>query len=150
MIVTELARISPVAIERRRATAAIEEALHAATDAGIPYTISVIDAGGHLVTLVREDGAALASIDTSQAKARTALFFAAPTADLQAAVQPGAPLYSIGTSLPWPLAFVAGGVPVTDGQGTVVGAVGAGGASPQQDHDIASVVAAILQKSLAR
>jgi uncharacterized protein GlcG (DUF336 family) len=49
MIVTELARISPVAIERRRATAAIEEALHAATDAGIPYTIPVIDAGGHLV-----------------------------------------------------------------------------------------------------
>src|SRR2546423_8320738 len=75
----ELARISPVTIERRRATAAIEEVLQTAAGAGIPYTISVIDAGGHLVTLVREDGAALASIDTSQSKARTALFFAQPT-----------------------------------------------------------------------
>jgi uncharacterized protein GlcG (DUF336 family) len=147
---TELARISPVTIERRRATAAIEEVLQTAAGAGIPYTISVIDAGGHLVTLIREDGAALASIDTSQSKARTAVFFAQPTADLQAAVQPGAPLYSIQISTPWPLAFVAGGVPITDGQGTVVGAVGAGGASPQQDHDIASAVAGILQKSVAR
>jgi uncharacterized protein GlcG (DUF336 family) len=150
MTMTGLARISPVTIERRRATAAIEEVLSAVAGAGIAYTISVVDAGGHLIAVVREDGAALASIDTSQSKARTALFFAQPTADLQAAVQPGAPLHSIETSMQWPLAFVAGGVPITDGQGTVVGAVGAGGASPQQDHDIASTVAGIIQKSVAR
>jgi uncharacterized protein GlcG (DUF336 family) len=150
MTMTKLARISPVTIERRQATAAIEEVLDAATDAGIPYTVSVIDAGGHLISVIREDGAALASIDTSQSKARTALFFAQSTADLQAAIQPGAPLYSIETSTHWPLAFVAGGVPVTDGQGTVVGAVGAGGASPQEDHDIATAVAGIIQKTVAR
>jgi len=147
---TEPARISPVTIERRRATAAIEDVLHAATYAGISYTITVIDAGGHIIAVVREDGAALASIDTSQSKARTALFFAQPTIDLQAAVQPGGPLYTIETSTPWPLAFVAGGVPITDVRGTVIGAVGAGGGSPQQDHDIASEVAGILQKSVAR
>jgi hypothetical protein len=37
---TELARISPVTIERRHATAAVEEVLDAATNAGIPYTVS--------------------------------------------------------------------------------------------------------------
>jgi len=146
---SKLARISPVTVERRRATAAIEEVLEAAADAGTPYTVAVVDAGGHLVCVIREDGAALASIDTSQSKARTALFFAAPTTELQAAVQPGAPLHTIETSTHWPLAFVAGGVPITDVRGTIVGAVGAGGASPQEDHDIASTVAAIVQKAVA-
>lgn len=147
---TELARISPVTIERRRATAAIEEVLDTAANAGIPYTVSVVDAGGHIVSVIREDGAALASIDTSQSKARTAVFFAQPTADLQAAIQPGAPLHSIETSTSSPLAFVAGGVPITDERGTVVGAVGAGGASPQQDHEIAAAVAAVIKRPVSR
>ncbi|WP_369372194.1 heme-binding protein [Promicromonospora sp. Populi] len=145
-----LAQISPTTISRHAAVEAIEAALRGAADGGVPFTISVLDAGGHLVALVREDGAALASIETSQAKARTALYFAQPTADLQAAVQPGAPLFTIETSVTSQLAFVGGGIPVVDANGTVIGAVGAGGASPQQDHDIAATVVGKLQGSTAR
>jgi uncharacterized protein GlcG (DUF336 family) len=89
------------------------------------------------------DGAALASIDTSLAKARTAAYFSAATADLVGAVQPGAPLYAIETSTARPLVFVAGGVPITADR-VVVGAVGVGRGSPQQDHGVASRAAATL------
>jgi uncharacterized protein GlcG (DUF336 family) len=105
---------------------------------GIPYAVTIVDGGGNVVHVGRMDGAASASIDTSLAKARTSVYFGAATADLAGAVQPGAPMYPIATSTVLPLAFVAGAVPVTDSAGVVIGAVGAGGGSPQQDHEVAS------------
>jgi|HubBroStandDraft_1064217.scaffolds.fasta_scaffold975182_1 uncharacterized protein GlcG (DUF336 family) len=42
------------------------------------------------------------------------------------------------------LAFVAGAVPIKNAQGIVIGAIGAGGGSPQQDHDVAAAAAAAL------
>ena len=71
-------------------------------------------------------------------KATTALLFAQPTRDLAASVQPCAPLYTIEAATRGPLEFVSGGVPLTDEQGTVIGAIGAGGGTPDQDHDVAA------------
>ena len=90
------------------------------------------------------DGAALASIDLSLAKARTSVYFGAPTADLAAAVAPTAPLATAETASTRALAFVAGAVPITDENGVVIGAFGAGGGSPDQDHEIASAAVASL------
>lgn len=84
-----------------------------------------------------------ASVETSQSEARTALHFA----ELQAAVQPGGPLYMIETSASQPFAFVGGGIPVMDGTGTVVGAIDTGGASPQADHDFAVQVVALITEA---
>ncbi len=90
------------------------------------------------------DNAPLVSIDTSAAKARTAVFFRTPTSDLASAVQPGAPLYSIGGATGEQLAFLAGGIPLTS-NGDVVGAIGSGGGTPDQDHEIAAAAVATVE-----
>ncbi len=116
-----------------------------ATSLGVPSTITVIDAGGNLVAAHRMDGAALASIETSHSKARTALYFAQPTRDLAGAVQPGAPLFTIDVSVTSPLAFVPGGIPLHGPDGVQIGAVGAGGGSPDQDHEVAVAAAGTVE-----
>jgi len=63
---------------------------------------------------------------------------------LAEAVQPGAPLFTIQTATRSPLAFVAGGVPLTSQDGTVIGSVGAGGGAPDEDHEVAAATAAAL------
>jgi uncharacterized protein GlcG (DUF336 family) len=115
-----------------------------AAELGVACNIVVLDAGAHLVASARIDGAALAAVETSQVKARTAVLFAQPTKDLAAAVQPGRPLFSIEAATREPLAFVPGGIPVTDQQGRVIGAVGAGGGTPDQDHQVAEAARAAL------
>lgn len=125
-----LKQISPVLLSGDTADKAIDAAMAGVQEVGVPYTISVVDGAGLLVAVRRMDGAAIASIDTSLAKARTAVLFGAATADLAAAATNGAPLMTIETAATVPLAFVAGGVPITDAAGVVVGAVGAGGGDP--------------------
>ena len=132
-----LKQISPVLLSVDVAGKAIDAAVARAQEIGVPYTVTVVDGAGLLVLARRMDGAAIASIDTSLAKARTAVLFGAATADLAGAAANGAPLMTIETSTTVPLAFVAGGVPITDAAGVVIGAVGAGGGTPAQDHDVA-------------
>ena len=137
-----LVQFSPVLLDLEAAQEMTQVAVDAARALGIPYTITVVDGGANIVAVTQMDGAALASIDTSAAKARTAVYFGRATADLAGAVQPGAPLFTIATSCLTPLAFVAGAVPVRDRAGVVIGAVGAGGGSPQQDHEVAAAAVA--------
>ena len=115
-----------------------EAAIAAVASTGVPFTISIVDGGGHPVLLTRMDGAAIASIETSITKARTAAYFAHATKDLAKAVADGQSLATIQTSTPYRLTFVAGGIPMRDEHGTVIGAIGAGGASPQEDHEVAA------------
>jgi uncharacterized protein GlcG (DUF336 family) len=141
-----ITQISPVILTLDDAATATAAGVHKATELGVPYTFTVLDGGGNTVLVTRMDGAALASIDTSVAKARTAVYFGAATADLAPAVQSGAPLSSIQTATALPLAFVAGGVPITDACGVVVGALGAGGGSPAQDHEVAAFAVQALRR----
>ncbi len=140
---TDICQTSHTTVPLDKATAAIAAGIVRGTSLGVPFTITVIDAGGFLVAAHRMDGAALASIETSASKATTALLFARSTRDLVAAVQPGAALFTIQTATRAPLAFVPGGVPLTDSDGTVIGAVGAGGGTPDQDHEVAAAAAAL-------
>jgi uncharacterized protein GlcG (DUF336 family) len=138
-------RISPTTVPSGDALDAIAAGVAHGEALGLPFTIVVIDTTALPVAQRRMDGAALASVETSLAKARTALLFAQPTA----AIQPGAPLFTIETSTTAPLAFVPGGVPLADAEGVVVGAVGAGGGTPDQDHEVATVVAEHLSAARA-
>ena len=108
--------------------------------------IAVRGAGANLVASSRMDGAALAAIETSAAKAMTAVLFAQPTRELVAAVQPGGTPFMIEAGTREPPAFVPGGIPVTDEEGHVIGAVGAGGGRPGQDHDVAAAAVAAIAR----
>ncbi|GAA0528808.1 hypothetical protein GCM10011581_30980 [Saccharopolyspora subtropica] len=118
------------------AEALILAARRAADQAGVPVSISVLDAGGHLLAFRRDERALLISGETSTAKAYTALQLNAPTADLADLVKPEGPFHSLPTALHKPLLFIAGGVPIhRDGQ--LIGALGIGGGAPEQDHSFA-------------
>jgi len=127
-----------------RAAQAIEAGKVEGAELGIAFTISVVDAGAHLIAVSRMDGAALASVELSQTKARTSVLFAQSTKNLVGAVQPGAPMFGIEVGTRDPLAFIAGGIPVLDGNGRLIGAVGVGGGYPDQDHQVAEAVLAAL------
>ncbi|MEU0631520.1 heme-binding protein [Streptomyces sp. NPDC005989] len=119
------------------AEALVTAARRAADAAGVTVSITVLDAGGHLLAFRRDDRAVLISGETSTRKAYTALQLDAPTADLVDLVKPEGPFHSLPTALDKPLLFIAGGVPVHR-DGRLIGSVGVGGGTPEQDHGFAT------------
>lgn len=115
----------------------VASARRAAEAAGVTVSVTVLDAGGHLLAFRRDDRAVLISGETSTRKAYTALQLGAPTADLVDAVQPGGLFHTLPTALDRPLLFIAGGVPIHR-DGRLIGAIGVGGGAPGQDHEFAS------------
>ncbi|MET8747106.1 heme-binding protein [Streptomyces sp. NPDC004728] len=114
----------------------VTAARRAADAAGVAVSVTVLDAGGHLLAFRRDDRAVLISGETSTRKAYTALQLDAPTADLVDLVKPEGPFHSLPTALDKPLLFIAGGVPVHR-DGRLIGAIGVGGGAPGQDHGFA-------------
>ncbi|GGV18724.1 GlcG/HbpS family heme-binding protein [Streptomyces griseoflavus] len=125
------------------AEALVTAAREAAEAAGVAVSVTVLDAGGHLLAFRRDDRAVLISGETSTRKAYTALQLNAPTADLVDAVQPGGLFHTLPTALDRPLLFIAGGVPVRR-EGRLIGAIGLGGGAPEQDHDFATAAVEVL------
>ncbi|MGW2154085.1 GlcG/HbpS family heme-binding protein [Nonomuraea sp. NPDC001699] len=115
----------------------ITAARSAAGTAGVPVSVSVLDAGGHLLAFRRDDRAVLISGETSTRKAYTALQLNAPTADLVDLVKPDGPFHTLQTALDRPLLFIAGGLPIHH-DGHLIGAIGLGGGAPEQDHSFAT------------
>jgi uncharacterized protein GlcG (DUF336 family) len=123
------------------ARAVIEAACKKAEKIGVPMNIAVVDAGANLVAFNRMDGSWLGSIDISRDKAFTARAFDMPTKELATMSQPGQPLFGIEASNDGRVVIFAGGIPLkSDGQ--VVGAIGASGGRPDQDHSVAEAGAA--------
>ncbi|WP_407359848.1 GlcG/HbpS family heme-binding protein [Microbacterium sp. LBN7] len=128
-----------------RAAAAAQDA---ARQHGVAVVITIVDAGVQPVLVVRQDGAPIAAIDASLSKARTTLYFGGTaTADLAGATAPGGPLFGFEHAVAAPLAFLGGAVPVRDTQGEIIGAVGVGGGTAEQDHAIAVTAAAAIGAS---
>ncbi|MET8474076.1 heme-binding protein [Streptomyces sp. NPDC006422] len=115
----------------------------AAEAAGVTVSVTVLDAGGHLLAFRRDDRAVLISGETSTRKAYTALQLNAPTAELVDLVKPEGPFHSLPTALDRPLLFIAGGLPIHR-DGRLIGAIGVGGGAPEQDHGFATAAVEAL------
>ena len=89
---------------------------------GYRVTATVLDSGGNVKVLIRDDGSALATIDLSHRKAYAALIFKGSSADT---------VKAFGALTPAPIVegtvMLAGGVPVKVGSDTI-GAIGVSGA----------------------
>ncbi|GHA23126.1 hypothetical protein GCM10010372_24030 [Streptomyces tauricus] len=133
--------VTPLTIQD--AEALVTAARHAAEAADVKVSVTVLDAGGHLLAFRRDDRAVLISGETSTRKAYTALQLGTPTADLVEAVQPGGLFHTLPTALDRPLLFIAGGVPVHR-DGRLIGAIGVGGGAPEQDHGFATTAVQTL------
>lgn len=123
-----------------------------AADTGLKVNIAVVDDGGHLVAFARMDGGRPASGATALTKAVSAATFRQETGSLPAK---GEPDLLLSLSLPAAAAAsggkltpLKGGVPiVVDGQ--VIGAVGVGGGSGEQDAEVAKAGIKALLDALA-
>src|SRR5215470_5690039 len=114
-----------------------------AASLGIAYNIAVVDAGGHLLAFVRQDGALIGSIDLAIDKAVTARIFDKLTAELANLAGPGGPLFGIDQSNAGKVVIFGGGIPVTL-NGSIVGAVGASAGTVEQDIAVAEAAIAAL------
>ena len=114
-----------------------------AKEAGFkPMTVVVLDAGGHVVAVEREDGSSMKRFEVGFGKAHGALSLGMGTRSLmgRAEQQPyfiAAVTAAVGGSL----VPVPGGVLVRDGAGALLGAVGVTGDT--SDNDEAAAVAGI-------
>ncbi|MBI1396741.1 MAG: heme-binding protein [Betaproteobacteria bacterium] len=126
----------------RLAERAASAALAKAAEMGVGMTVSIVDEAGRLVLTLRGDGTGFFTTDTSRAKAVAAVSFRRPTQELVALRESNAAFWSAvpavarGEILP-----STGGVPITR-EGRVIGAIGCGGGSPEQDHVCAAAGAA--------
>lgn len=107
--------------------------------------IAVVDSGGNLKAFVRMDGAWLGSVDIAQRKARTARWFDMDTGEIGKLSQPGGPLFGIEHSNGGLITF-AGGVPLKNRAGEVVGAIGVSGSTVENDHAVAMAGVAAFAK----
>jgi len=124
---------------------AADHGLAAAAARGLAVTVAVVDDGGHLLVLKRMEQVGPAGPVTAAAKARTAAWFRRPTATLAKAVAAGAGgLLAVPEALP-----LAGGVPIMLDD-VAVGAVGVGGATPDEDAAVAEEACGVVVAHLLR
>src|SRR5215467_8237208 len=114
-----------------------------AASLGIPYCVAVVDAGGHLVAFLRQDGALIGSIDLAIDKAVTARMFDKATSDLARLAQPGKPLFGIQESNAGKVVILGGGISIVS-SGNIIGAVGASAGTVEQDIAVAEAALATL------
>ncbi|HOA74740.1 MAG TPA: heme-binding protein [Phycisphaerae bacterium] len=126
-----------------QAQAVVKAAVEKAQADGLKMNVAVVDAGANLKAFARMDGAWLGSVDIAIKKARTARLFDMPTGEIGKLSQPGGSLYNIEVSNGGLITF-PGGMPLKNGKGEIVGAIGVSGSTVENDHAVASAGAAAL------
>ena len=122
---------------------AVKAAQARAKELGTPITVTVVDEAGRLVLSARGDGTGFFSTETSRAKAMAAASFKKRTAELADMVAKGgfwsiAPTVLQGQILP-----TLGGSPIMRG-GRLIGAIGCGGGTGEQDQECSDAGAAAI------
>jgi glc operon protein GlcG len=127
------AQAAPQRLTLSEAQAIIAAAQRDAASKNLRLSIAVVDGRGDLIAATRMPNSRPTTMDTVIGKAMGAAIFGRPSADL--AANSGSPLYrDINEATGGRLRFFQGAVPIVR-DGFTVGAVGASGASAQDDED---------------
>ena len=127
------------------AETAVKTAQAKARTLGTPMTVTVVDEAGRLVLSARGDGTGFLTPETSRAKATAAAAFRRSTAELTSLGAKGwgfwqvVPIITQGEALP-----TLGGAPIVIG-GRVIGGIGCGGGTGEQDQECADAGAAAVK-----
>lgn len=135
-----LAQKTTLTLKAAKAIAAAAEA--ESKRLGLRLVIAIVDDGGHLVLLQRDDNAQVGSVEIATLKARTAVLFRRNTKDFQDVVEGEGrfALLCIPNGVP-----LDGGVLLKAGD-EIIGAVGVSGASDEADGDIGRIAALTLSR----
>jgi uncharacterized protein GlcG (DUF336 family) len=126
-------------ITLEQARTIIEAARAKGRDMGLnPLTVVVLDAGGHLVAMEREDGSGYGRPDIAGGKAAGALAMGTSSRAL-GDIAAERPQFMAALCAAWQGKVIpaAGGVLVRDGAGVLLGAVGVSGDLSDKDEDAA-------------
>jgi glc operon protein GlcG len=116
---------------------AARSAFAKAHELGALVTVCVVDSGGRVVLIMRGDGSHFLAPDTSRAKALAAAAFKAPTKDMMDETIRSLGVWAnVSTSLQGAILPTPGGVPIIVRE-RLLGAIGCGGGTGQQDHECA-------------
>ena len=111
----------------------LDAAIAHARKMGVPQCIAIVDEGCNLMAFVRMEGSRLMSIRSSQRKAMTAANSGRPTGGLAPDMETKLALATDGD-----MVNLKGGLPViVDGQ--VIGGIGVGSGTGEQDLEVANV-----------
>jgi len=131
---------SKPSISAGAAQAIVAKAKEEAAAKGLNISVAVVDESGLLKAFERMDGAALVTVASSQDKAYTAVGFGLASKKWYPMIKDDpALLHGVPAAMDR-LVIFGGGVPLMV-DGALVGAVGVGGGSHGQDHDIAEAAA---------
>jgi uncharacterized protein GlcG (DUF336 family) len=109
----------------------LNAAISKAKEMKVPQCICIVDSGGHLLTMGRMDGAFALSVDTALRKAQTAAAYGIPTGGIAPALELKLAIATEGKRV-----NLLGGLPVIV-DGHVIGAIGIGSGTGEQDREIA-------------
>jgi len=132
-------------ITTKQANDLTQYAIARAVEIGVPMNIAVVDSGANIKSFIRMDNALLGSADIAMKKARTSSLFNIGSGEIGELSQPGGPLFNIEHSNGGLITF-AGGVPIKDETGNIIGAIGISGGSVDQDVDVAEAAASMLKR----
>ncbi len=116
----------------------IDAAIAKASEMNVPQCITVTDDGGHLLAFVRMDGAKILSTESSHRKAITAASGRVPTGGVDTDVE-----LRLAHATSGQLTNLKGGLPIIV-EDMVIGAIGVGSGSGDQDLEVAKAGVAAL------
>lgn len=119
----------------------LEGAIARAAAMGVPQCVAIVDTGGNLIVFERMDGAKLHSQFSAIQKAFTAVSARMPTGQLPAELA-----FGIALATDNRFATIAGGLPIIL-EGELVGAIGVGSGSDEEDIEVAEAGIEALKKA---
>ena len=125
-------------LTHRAALLMLEAAVAKADEIGQPQCIVIVDASGETIAQLRMDGAKFLSMKSAWAKARTAASIGQPSGDIPEEVG-----LLIAAATDGAVTRLRGGLPLHV-EGELVGGIGVGSGSPDQDNAVAEAARAVL------
>lgn len=122
----------------------LQGAIAKAEQMGVPQCVAVVDLGGNLLVFERMNGAKILSQFSAIQKAVTSVSSKTPTGSLPSELS-----FGIALATGNRFAAIAGGMPIQI-DGEVVGAIGVGSGSDEEDIEVAEAGIAALKDALAR
>lgn len=120
-----------------KAEKAVKAAMARAKALGTPMTVTVVDEAGRLVLCARGDGTGFFTPETSRGKAMAAAAFRRPTKEMVDLAREHPAFWgAITPLLAGQILPTTGGVPIRSGA-RVIGGIGCGGGTGEQDHECA-------------
>jgi len=126
------------------AETAVRAAQQKAKALGTPMTVTVVDEAGRLVLCARGDGTGFFTPETSRAKAMAATAFKRSNRELSEMTAKGGFWAVVPTVLQGQVLPTLGATPITLG-GHVIGGIGCGGGTGEQDQECSDAGAAAVK-----